>query len=113
MVLLVCLAAVSCRSATEPVPIAIPKGFVAVTKEQHQLAAKVKTLTRGMSQADVKARLGTPAEESAEQLFYNLREDNLHGGHYVTARLVFDRRGLAKVELGFGHLSLAPAAGDR
>jgi hypothetical protein len=95
----------SCRSPAEPVAVKIPKGFMAVTKAQQELAAGVQRLSHGMSQAEVREQLGRPAEETADLLFYSIVE-GADGGYYVDARLIFDKHGLASAELGFGHLSV-------
>jgi hypothetical protein len=105
LVLLLCLSGASCRTPAEPVPVSIPNGFIAVTKSQQHLASGVKALSRGMPPAEVKSVLGNPTSESPQLMSYMLNED-ASGGHYVSARLNFDKNGLIKAELGFGHLSL-------
>jgi hypothetical protein len=93
------------QSPAESIAVEIPDGFMAVTDAQRTLVAEVKRLSRGMSQAEVKERLGRPVEESADLLFYNLIE-GAEGGYYLTAELMFDKHGLSAAKLGFGHVSM-------
>ena len=105
LALLLCLTGASCRTPAEPIPVNIPKGFIAVTEAQQQLVSGVQSLSRGMSPADVKAVLGKPEGETSSLMSYMLNED-ASGGHYVSARLHFDKKGLSTAQLGFGHISL-------
>ena len=105
MALLLCLTGASCRTPAEPIPVNVPKGFIAVTEAQQQLVSRVHSLSRGMSSADVKAVLGKPEGEAPTLMSYMLNED-ASGGHYVSARVHFDEQGLLKAELGFGHISI-------
>jgi len=107
LTLLLCLSGASCRTPAEPIPVNVPRGFIAVTTEQKQLVSAVHSLSRGMSPADVKTILGKPEGEvsSPTLMTYMLNED-ASGGHYVSARLEFDEQGLLKAELGFGHISI-------
>lgn len=105
--LLLSLAVISCVPEREPITVKIPAGFMAVTKAQQELVAGVKTLSRGMSQAEVIARLGPPATQETDLLFYDVVE-HAEGGYYVTATLAFDKGGLSAAELGLGHVSMTP-----
>lgn len=107
MSLAVCLCAVSCRTTATPLPISTPKGFIAVTAQQKALVAGIHRLTLGMTAAEVRSQLGNAAEEKPGLFYYHLAED-ASGGHYVTARLLFEQNKLTKVELGFGHIDMVP-----
>ena len=88
--------------------VEVPVGLVTVTDRQSRLVAGLKDLSEGMSQPEVKARLGEPSEERPETLFYNCVEDRHQGGHYVTATLSFGRDGLASAKVDYGHVTLEP-----
>jgi hypothetical protein len=104
----ICIILQSCHKNIEPLNIQIPNGINAVTDQQKQFIENLKYLDRGMSTSDVKKHLGSPEEESSDVLFYNLHENPLFGGFYVTAHLKFDKKGLSVVEIGHGHERLVP-----
>jgi hypothetical protein len=91
-----------------PINAQMPAGLVAATAAQKEFIARVKTLSRGMPLQAAKRHLGAPTKERAGSLFYNLTENRVEGGHYVTATLTFDDSGLVDVKMGFGHESRSP-----
>jgi hypothetical protein len=88
--------------------VEVQQGLVTVTDRQARLVADVKELSKGLSPQEVKQRLGNPKEESPDLFYYNLVEENINGGHFVTARLGFDDDGLASAEISYGHITRVP-----
>ena len=94
-------------SAEPPAPaITIPPGAIAASQAQKEFINKLATLPVGSSKADVVKALGAPADQNASKWFYELHEDRIEGGYYITAELAFDTNGLAGGSVGYGHITM-------
>ena len=109
---------VSCNEPIQSVPVnqnnlavEIPAGLVMASEAQSRLVASAKKLSVGMSQQEVKNRLGTNVEEAPGSLFYK-EEEGLEGGHSVTLTLIFEENGLRSAKVGFGHTTRLPRTSE-
>ena len=94
-------------SAEPPTPaITIPPGVIAASQVQKEFISKLATLPVGAPKADVVAALGDPADQNASKWFYELKEDRIEGGYYITAELAFDTNGLTGGSVGYGHITM-------
>ena len=94
-------------SAEPPAPaITIPPGVIAASQAQKELIKKLAILPVGASKADVITAIGAPADPNTSKWYYELHEDRLEGGYYITAELTFTTNGLADGRVGYGHETL-------
>jgi hypothetical protein len=103
-----CFALSSCAPPREPLSVQIPPGIVTATDPQKQLVTSLQNLPRGLTLNDARRVLGTPTEQQPDSLFYYVIENEVEGGYYVTATLMFEDGGLTTVEVGYGHESRDP-----
>jgi hypothetical protein len=91
---------------TNATAVCIPQGVVAASPAQKTFIKALAELPLGASRETVRQALGTPAQTNAIAWLYDLKEDRIEGGYYITASLTFATIGLACGTVEFGHVTM-------